>query len=271
MILPLNYNLLLLLFYYDIIVIILILEYLSVYLIYQTRNKKSINLFLYLIISSFSLIFWMLGIKLEYNLIINLGLLLKFSLPPLNIWVIELYKTFNKKEFLIWSLLPKIILIILLNQYYWLFNNLYIILLALIYQSIIALKINNFKMLLGISSVINVIYIFLIYDKYYYYLIYIIHILIFAQYFNKEIINLYYNNIWAYFIFIIVILSMIGIPPFIGFNIKLMILLSYNPLLLIGLILASLYYIKIIRLSNCGKLISNINIKNIALLSILLI
>lgn len=57
MILPLNYNLLLLLFYYDIIVIILILEYLSVYLIYQTRNKKSINLFLYLIISSFSLIF----------------------------------------------------------------------------------------------------------------------------------------------------------------------------------------------------------------------
>lgn len=254
--------------------LIIILEVFTLLLVYNLVKviKLDNNIFNYIIISGISSLFYIMGLKEKIYILISLGL--KLGLFPFNIWLIEIYKKFNNKLLIIWSVLPKVLFLIIFNKYYWIFNNKTFLiwnLLSIIFMSLFSFKLFKLNELLGISSIINTSYLYLILDKELFLIYYIIHIIIISFYLNISIRNLWYNNIIAYLIFILWIISIIGIPPLIGFNIKYMLLELYynNILLIIGLILSSIYYIYLLKFINMGNNLIKWN-KKISLFSILL-
>jgi len=255
----------------NIYLLIIILEVITLLLVYYI-NKLDNNIFNYILISGISSIFYII----HYNKIFLLiGLGLKLGLYPLNIWIINIYNSFNEKLLIIWSILPKIGFLIIFQHYYWIFNNnLFLIwnIISLIFMSIYGLKLYKLNEILGLSSIINNTYLYLVLDKELFLIYYIIHIIIISKYINKNLRNLWYNNFYSYIIFIIWIISIIGIPPLIGFNIKYMILELYynNILILIGLILSSIYYISLIKYVSMGNNIIKTT-RNIGLFAILLV
>lgn len=258
---------------YNIYLLIIILEVLTILLVFTLKNKLNNNVFNYIIISGISTIFYIINFNDNIFIIISIGL--KLGLFPFNIWLIEIYKGFNNNLLIIWSILPKILFLMIFNKFYWLFNNnLFLIwnIISIIMMSIYSYKLLKLSELLGISSIINNSYLYLIMDKNLFLIYYIIHIIIISNYLNKEIRNLWYNNTIAYFIFILWIMSIIGIPPLLGFKIKYLILELYynNILIIISLILSSIYYIYLIKYINIGNNLIKWNNK-ISFISLLLI
>ena len=231
--------------------LIISLEILTILLIYTI--KLNYYTFHYIIISAISTLFYLISFKENIFIIISFGL--KLGLFPFNIWLIEIYKTFNKRELLIWSILPKITFLFIFNEFYWLFNNkefLYWNLISIIMMSIFSYKLIKLSSLLAISSIINNSYLYLILDKELFLIYYLIHLLIISNYIKIKLRNLWFNNQYLYFIFITWIISIIGIPPLIGFKLKFMLLESfYNNILL----LSSIYYIYLIKYVNEGYFI----------------
>lgn len=256
---------------YNSYVLIIALEILTIILVYTI--KLNYHIFYYILISSISTLFYIMSFKDNIFIIISIGL--KFALWPLNIWLIDIYKRFNNKELLIWSILPKITFMLIFNNYYWLFNNKEFLLwniISIIAMSIYSYKLTKLNELLAISSIINNSYLYMVIDKELFIIYYIIHLLLISWYVNIRLRNLWYNNLYSYFIFIIWIISIIGIPPLIGFNLKYMILEYYynNILVILGVILSSIYYISLIIYVNTGTNIIKFTHK-ISFLSILLL
>lgn len=252
-------------------ILVIVLEVLTIILIFTISDRLNNNTFNYIIISGISTIFYIINFNDDIFIIICMSL--KLGLFPFNVWLIEIYKDFNSKLLIIWSILPKIFFLIVFTKYYWLFNNKVFLIwniISIIIMSLFSYKLVKLSELLGISSIINNSYLYLIMDKEVFLIYYIIHILIISYFLNIN--NLWYNNIIAYFIFIIWIVSIIGIPPFIGFKIKYMILELYynNILVIIGLILSSVYYIYLIKYINTGNKLIKWNNK-ISFISFLLI
>lgn len=255
----------------NIYLLIVVLEVLTILLIYNIKKWDG-NILNYVIISGISSIFYIIN----YNKIfILLAFGLKLGLYPLNLWIINIYKRFNIELLLIWTLLPKIIFLLIFNKYYWLFtNNIFLLwnIVSIVLMSIYGLKLYKLNEILGLSSIINNSYLYLVLDKELFLIYYSIHIVLIGKYLNKNIRNLWYNNVINYIIFILCIISLIGIPPLIGFNIKYMILETYynNILIIFTLIISSIYYISLIKYVSIGKNLINIK-SNIGLLSVLLI
>lgn len=281
----------------DVYNIILVLELLTILLILTlvyNGIKLTNDVFNYIIISSLGTIFFIIDFKT--NIYITISFIMKLTYFPFNIWLIDIYKKFNNWLIIIWSILPKIIFIIIFNKFYWLFiNNLFLLwsLFSIIFMSIYSFKLFKLNELLAISSIINNSYIFFVYDRQLYMIYYIIHILIISEFVNNKIINLFLSNKFAYLLFILWVLSIIGLPPLIGFNMKYIILdiglniknIGYNIqnlllqnniqlydisyllinktlLLIIGLILSSIYYIYLLKYSSSKHYkYSNKNIK----------
>lgn len=207
-----------------------------------TRNNKFVSVKYFFIQRIFSV--RILAFFLNYNFIffslfckfmILILLLGKLGLPPLFLWFVNI-RVFRRLEilFILFSI-QKFIPLYLLSRIFFLEKYLYIftIFIRILGSSIQILL----KKLLAYSSIINLLWIFLILNNFLfvilYIFLYIINLFLFFSFIKNSFIS---ENIWdlnirnirflKLIIIIIIILRLIGIPPFLGFHGKIIVFLS---------------------------------------------
>jgi len=244
--------------------------YINIYI--QDKNIGIIyylfsGLFSALLIFSFG--YLIMGYYIAYSFIIII-FIWKLNLIPFHILMPLIYNNISPKlifyldipsKMLILFLLYKLILSIFINLQF-------IIIINIIVSTIIILMENNLFNILIYSSLINysIILIFIQYNYFHFFFIYILFysfmILIFLyliiyKYIFYSFTNPFYILFWSLLLF-----NFIGIPPFMGFYIKLIplyILILHNKILLTILFIISFILISFIYLKILGSFIINNN------------
>nr|QSV12568.1 NADH dehydrogenase subunit 2 [Dolichoris vasculosae] len=237
------------------------LNYLMIYFLLQSFCSmlylfSSLNLFYF---SDFSLLMMVLSI------------LVKMGMPPFFVWMYNLMMNLSWMFIYILSSLQKIIPIIILNSIINMnnvfINNLLIMILVftMIWASMYALNFNSLKILMMMSSILNMSWLILlmfvneilvINYKIIYFII-MMNLMIMFNMFNMKIISDTYMlkmlDNKMYFMMMLSVLSMAGIPPFFGFilkwmSLKHMIMLPFNLMLvfIICSIISVIFYMRII-------------------------
>jgi NADH-quinone oxidoreductase subunit N len=169
---------------------------------------------------------------------------IKLAIVPFHFWAIPLYEILDWKLTLFQSIIPKIIYLFILHNFFILFNLnynsflLFFSILSLFYGSFLGLKFSFFKSILGSSSILNMGFLIMVLNHnnlYLLLLLYFIHIfpiffifLFYPNHFNiKYLYSLFNISPWFSLFFSFLFLSLIGIPPFAGFYFKLFIF-SHN-------------------------------------------
>jgi NADH:ubiquinone oxidoreductase subunit 2 (subunit N) len=238
--------------------------YINIYI-----QDKNIGIIYYLMSGLFSSIFifsfgyLVMGYYIGYSFII-LIFIWKLNLIPFHILMPSIYNNLSPKlifyidiptKILILYLLYKIVLSININFFF-------IIIINIIITTIIIIIENNLINILIYSSLLNysLILIFIQYNYYNYFLIYLIFysfmilIYLYLIIFKYISINFSFYNPFYILIWSLLIFNLIGIPPFMGFYIKLLplsIILNHGEyliaiLLIICFILISFIYLKIL-------------------------
>jgi NADH-ubiquinone oxidoreductase chain 2 len=199
----------------------------------------------------------------NYNILIIIPLLIKLRLIPFHLWlpsIIEGLNWFACLLIITWQKIAPIIII----SYLYLNKTLLMLILIILLNSIFGINQNSIRKILAISSINNsswIIFIIIINENLWinYFLIYSLINILIINILNKYNIN-YINQIKFFNLrffnklnLIFLILSIIGLPPIIGFLIKwiLIKILIYNKFFIILIILTLLtifnlfFYIKI--------------------------
>ena len=217
---------------------------------------------------------------------IFISLAFKFGAAPFHMWIPDVYHGSMITTTLMLSTVPKIaVFIILIKLLGLVFSSLYIFwidmllvlsVLSLLIGNIIAISQNNIKRMLAYSTIANIGFIFLgismgSIDSYkaamFYTLTYVITTIgafgLLSQliYKNKpiediqELSGLSKNQPFPAFLLMVIMLSYIGIPPFIGFHAKLFVIQSlvHSEYIMLGIfavlmtVIGSYYYLRVIK------------------------
>jgi len=217
---------------------------------------------------------------------IFISLAFKFGAAPFHMWIPDVYHGSMITTTLMLSTVPKIaVFIILIKLLGSVFSSLYIFwidmllvlsVLSLLIGNIIAISQNNIKRMLAYSTIANIGFIFLgismgSIDSYkaamFYTLTYVITTIgafgLLSQliYKNKpiediqELSGLSKNQPFPAFLLMVIMLSYIGIPPFIGFHAKLFVIQSlvHSEYIMLGIfavlmtVIGSYYYLRVIK------------------------
>ena len=217
---------------------------------------------------------------------ISISLSFKFGAAPFHMWIPDVYHGSMITTTLMLSTVPKIaVFIILIKLLGSVFSSLYIFwidmllilsILSLLIGNIIAISQKNIKRMLAYSTIANIGFIFLgismgSIDSYkaamFYTLTYVITTIgafgLLSQliYKNKpiediqELSGLSRNQPFPAFLLMVIMLSYIGIPPFIGFHAKLFIIQSlvHSEYIALGIfavlmtVIGSYYYLRVIK------------------------
>lgn len=235
---------------------------------YKIKNCNSI--IIYFIIQSFSSSLFFIS-RFQFNLrnslifliIINITILIKLAIIPFHFWIIRIRESLNFDALFLILSIQKIIPLFILSNFF--FNKIIIlIIISTLARSILALNLKLFKKLLILSSISHQGWIIsLIFFKINFWITYIIiySIIIFSIIKSCKKHKVYsiftiFNNKINYnekINFIIHFISLGGIPPFLGFFIKIItifILIKFRTFIIIILITSSLinlfFYFKIL-------------------------
>lgn len=183
---------------------------------------------------------------LYYILVLLLGFLLKLGSFPFFIWKPEFYKNISVENlcifFTIYTFTNLYFIIIFFSKYFFLLKTYFylifyiITLVALILVSLIIFSINDIRSFLGYTSIMHILFIILsiflkscynLLISYFYLFTYIFYFFIFSIFlfffptknniWNFTDIQYYSKNNFISFGFFFFMLSMAGIPPFLGF------------------------------------------------------
>lgn len=258
----------------------ILLEIFSLSLLIIYKNSKDYEIIILTIIfnSLISLLYIVFIYKSyflnEYSDIIYLVILLKCGLFPLNMLILKIYKNVNYENLLILTLYPKLFIIYIFINYNYIFlNNSVLIVYSILSIIVILWKEWDIKLLLGISSIINMSLLLLLWltsENNNILLIFIVYYIIN----NISLFGLLYKNVNNTLLLVINIFSLIGLAPLIGFKLKylliLMVWLNNNVLGWIILILSflssiiylNLMYIFIYNINNTGYIIYSKSLSN---------
>nr|YP_009692087.1 NADH dehydrogenase subunit 2 [Hypsauchenia hardwickii]QEG98431.1 NADH dehydrogenase subunit 2 [Hypsauchenia hardwickii] len=221
--------------------------------IMSNKNKlNSESCIKYFIIQSLSSSIMMMGVimmSMEYtNLILLLSLMLKLGVAPFHSWALSIVEGMQYYPILLFLTLTKLIPIYMLS--YLSKNLMLIVIISLIIGSISGLIQNSMKKILVYSSVFNMALIMSSINNhstwFCYYVFYCISLFLLITVIHSMNLNfinqLIFNNIKIFpkLTIWMVLLSMSGFPPFIGFWAKLIVLkqvLELNNLLLLVLMI----------------------------------
>ena len=217
---------------------------------------------------------------------ISISLSFKFGAAPFHMWIPDVYHGSMITTTLMLSTIPKIaVFIILIKLLGSVFSSLYIFwidmllilsILSLLIGNIIAISQKNIKRMLAYSTIANIGFIFLgismgSIDSYkaamFYTLTYVITTIgafgLLSQliYKNKpiediqDLSGLSRNQPFPAFLLMVIMLSYIGIPPFIGFHAKLFVIQSlvHSEYIILGIfavlmtVIGSYYYLRVIK------------------------
>nr|YP_008992960.1 NADH dehydrogenase subunit 2 [Leptobelus gazella]AEE89598.1 NADH dehydrogenase subunit 2 [Leptobelus gazella] len=236
-------------------------------------NKTKLNsesCIKYFIIQSLSSSIMMMGVIMmststNYKLMLALSIMLKLGMSPFHTWVISIAEGINYNSIFIMLTIMKLAPINMLS--YMSMNLSLLIIMSLIMGSISGLNQNSIKKMISYSSIFNLSFIISCINNFYiwitYFIIYSISLLLMTMiimktnflYVNQLILNNFNKSIkltlWM------ILLSMGGFPPLLGFFGKLMVLMyifnTKNSLMLMLMILGSLivmfFYMRMIFLS----------------------
>lgn len=225
---------------------------------------------IYFIIQSIasSIIIFSILISIFYknlNFILFISLILKIRIAPFHYWLLIIVERINWINILIlltWQKLGPIIILLNLNLSINIIYT-YIIIYSIIIGSLIGIKYISLKKIISFSSINQLRWLILsliLINKIWkiYFIIYFLILLTIILLLNKLNLNFIYqifnlnfkNNIFIISFLIINLISLIGIPPLIGFLPKLLIILKFNSNLIIIILIffslfSSFYYLRI--------------------------
>lgn len=236
----------------------------------QNKIENCNRIITYFIIQSFaSIIFFIGSIIIIFNfsiinsILINIALIIKLAIIPFHSWLILIRETLDYNSFILILTIQKIIPLLIINE---IINRIvyYIRIISLIFRSFIIFNLKLFKKILIFSSISHLRWIIIImYSSRNFWVSYIIiyFIIIFSitKILKKTNVFLILDLIKSKIrnndkiSLIIYLMSLGGIPPFIGFIIKFLainIIIKYSIIRIIILIMSSLInifiYIQII-------------------------
>lgn len=197
-------------------------------------------------------------------ILFNFRIFIKLGIPPFQNWFIDLINNINWINCIILSNWQKIIPIIILNHIYSL-TIIYISIILCLLITPLGLNFSSTHLIIRFSSINQIGWILLIIPskeirwKWYFtlYLISNSSIILFFNKFNiksfNQLNNL--NNYLTIYLLIILIFSIRGIPPFLGFLIKLLTIKNFlkSPIILLFIIISIFTFIMYTRL--CYKII----------------
>lgn len=260
------------------------IEKIILYLVVQTLGSIAFLLFIYISKNYF------FERKFSFSLIFLLTISLKIGLFPLHLWILKIGNSFTFKPLLIFLSWQKTIPIFIFIKISYLINLSKFFLLSILVGTISLISINSSKKIILLSSISHsgwiIITNFNIFINLYYFTIYciiLIAIILFFKKFNSFRIHIDKSN---NLILAILLFSLGGIPPLLGFfpkwNIlEIIIIIDKEKLMLITLIIiaiisffiySQLLYNFIVKNSTKYMSLSNtyLHIKIIFLLNILL-
>nr|YP_010693854.1 NADH dehydrogenase subunit 2 [Haemaphysalis bispinosa]WCD42294.1 NADH dehydrogenase subunit 2 [Haemaphysalis bispinosa] len=226
----------------------------------QNKMQNCNSMISYYIIQSFSSIMFFMGssmMMMNYLIInetlINMSLMVKLAMIPFHSWLTSISETMDYNSFMIILTFQKVIPLFILNKMksgitFW------ISILSLILSSIMIYNLKLFKKIMIFSSISHLSWMIIImFSSSSFWLLYMIiySLMIFSicKIFKKFNINSIYDLMKSKITnndktsIIILMMSLGGIPPFIGFLIKflaLIIIIKYSIMSIIILILSSL-------------------------------
>nr|YP_010324898.1 NADH dehydrogenase subunit 2 [Haemaphysalis danieli]UNO54027.1 NADH dehydrogenase subunit 2 [Haemaphysalis danieli] len=232
------------------------------FIIIMKNNKmeNSFSMIMYFIIQSFSSILFFMGslfslIQLSFliELLINISVLIKMAMIPFHFWLISISEILDFNSFLMILTIQKIIPLFILTKIK-MEISFFVSIISLIFSVILAFNLKIFKKILIFSSVSHQSWlIMLIFNMSNFWISYMI---IYFMMIYSAIKILKKNNINSMYTFFfkkmlmnekismfITMMSLGGMPPFIGFFIKflsLLILMKSSKLIMIILIISSL-------------------------------
>nr|YP_010180063.1 NADH dehydrogenase subunit 2 [Anisopteromalus calandrae]QUX32909.1 NADH dehydrogenase subunit 2 [Anisopteromalus calandrae] len=239
------------------------------------KNEMLMNYYLVQTFNSFVFLLSMIFIHFtQFNeiliILMNLVMLTKLGMPPFYMWYLKMMININWINILLMSTIQKIIPLIIINYImifkFSIYMNLLLMMLSSMFCSIKGLNQNILKIIMTYSSIIQMTWIITIMlfnetISILYFIIYStisINLLILFNQFNLlNIINIYlikFNNKKMFYLMLFSIFSLAGLPPFLGFMMKLIslkLLFSLIPLsTLFIMIMASLismyFYLQLI-------------------------
>lgn len=188
------------------------------------------------------------NINFFYQYLLYFSVFMKLGLIPFHYWLMEVYYKIKFSTIYIFQIVPKIAFIFFLLKLFPFFvfkKNIleYFLLIELILSSILLVKVNDFKKIISIYSVISSSFVLcvLFFNNFSlllsFFIIQAITLLILLEEEDSQIIQ--YTKIFALF-------SLIGIPPFVGFQIKWFfinnLLASHSYFLILGIIIQSIIF-----------------------------
>nr|YP_009726128.1 NADH dehydrogenase subunit 2 [Aenasius arizonensis]QHR84889.1 NADH dehydrogenase subunit 2 [Aenasius arizonensis] len=214
--------------------------FISIILSNKNINKEiSMNYFLIQTLNSYIFISMSMMNYLNLNktscmMIILMVMFAKMGLPPFHYWYIKMVKNMNWMMFFINSNVQKFIPLMIINKMNFMNFNLmnlmiFMNLISSVYMSFLGLNMNNLKLIMSFSSIIQTswIMIMMILNEILwmiYYLIYSLISLNIMMIFYKFNINnlidmniIKFNKINMFYILMLSMMSLAGLPPFIGF------------------------------------------------------
>nr|UER93858.1 NADH dehydrogenase subunit 2 [Membranacea stenoprocessa] len=179
-----------------------------------------------------SILFMLMNFNFNYEFILNVSLMMKMGVAPFHNWVLNVIDGLNYDSvFLLLTFIkiPPLFILSYLSLYMTFF-----ILFTLFFGSVLGLNQNSSRKIIGYSSIfnmgfilscINFNYIWFFYITFYSLLLYMLIYFLWSMnfiYLNQMILNDY--SPYFKFILFMILMSMGGVPPLLGFIIKLTVL-----------------------------------------------
>lgn len=224
------------------------------------KLKNYLSIIIYFIIQSFSSTlfffsssFFMLNNTILFTNILNIAILIKLAIIPFHYWILLIRESLDFFSLFILLTIQKIIPLLIIEKFITKLS-LYLVIFSTIFRSILMIKLKLFKKVLILSSISHLGWILSI--IFYKINFWVSYLLIYAFIINSliktcQIFNIYSINKMTInkmnyktkLHLVINIISLGGIPPFLGFFIKafsILILIKYTIIFIFILIISSL-------------------------------
>nr|UXG56631.1 NADH dehydrogenase subunit 2 [Cerceris albofasciata] len=255
-------------------------------LILTNKNWKNNSIFIYFIMQCLGTILILMKIlnllpNMNLLFMMNLGLMIKMGILPFHKWVILMIEQNSWMMIFMLTTIQKIIPLMFLNSCQLMNYNFYLINMSIIISSFWMMKMYSLKKIITFSSMIHSSWMMILINLnikiwMIYFFIYSISMFMMSLYFNIYKINnnnnlLKIKNIYKKMIFLMIMLNMMGLPPFslmwINFSLIWSMILNFDMksmIILISLILSKLFMlITYMKLSLNLFYMNKFNIKNL--------